>query len=128
MTLYYHCNECDTVVDAKYARNHPKGKLSYLFATDEKEKKDDDIAEDEDEKKKKELESLKAELRGKSHEELDKIKEDLTAQIEELKKKKTESKEASRKNYSVIGYDNSDFRYNAAAAGDCFLEDLGSTD
>jgi len=81
----------------------------------------------EEEKKKKELESLKAELRGKSHEELDKMKEDLKAQIEELKEKnKKQSKSASRK-YSVLGYDNAAFNYNAVA-GDSFLTDLGSTD
>ena len=131
MTRYYHCGECDTVVDAKYAKNHPKGKLSYLFATDDKEKKIDDIAEDEDKEKEEELTALKAELRGKSHEELDKMKEDLKAQIEELRKKMDDeednkSKEAKRKKYSVLGYDNAAFNYNAVA-GDWILKDLGST-
>jgi len=81
----------------------------------------------EEEKKKKELESLKAELRGKSHEELDKIKEDLQAEIDELTdKKKKDSRKAST-NYSVIGYDNSNFRYNASE-GDDLLTRLGSSD
>jgi len=126
MTRYYHCGECDQVVDQKNLKNH-KGKTSYLFALDdkEKEKKVDDIAQDEDEKKEKELKSLKAELRGKSHEELDKIKEDLTAQIEELKKKKTESKEASTKRYDVLAYDT---YYLNSKVGDCIFKVLGSTD
>ncbi len=81
----------------------------------------------EEEKKKKELQSLKAELRGKSHEELDKIKESLLAELHDLKDKKKESKEAKRKKYSVLGYDNALFNSNATA-GDCFLEDLGSVD
>lgn len=95
---------------------------------EEKEKKVDDIAQetDEDKEKKKELESLKAELRGKSHEELDKIKEDLQAEIDELTdKKKKDSRKASA-NYSVIGYDNSGFRYNASE-GDDLLTRLGSS-
>lgn len=89
------------------------------------EEKKDNLTDEE--KKEEELKSLKAELRGKSLEELDKIKEDLQAEIDELTdKKKKDSKSASRK-YSVLGYDNALFNSNATA-GDCFLEDLGSTD
>ena len=80
---------------------------------------------DEEKKKEKELESLKAELRGKSHEELDKIKEDLIAQIEELKKDKTETKEAKRKRYDVLGYQQMNFD---SQCGDELMESLGSTD
>lgn len=93
------------------------------------EEKEDNLTDEE--KKKKELESLKAELRGKSHEELDKIKEDLSAQIEEIRKKMDDeednkSKEAKRKKYSVLGYDNAAFNYNAVA-GDWILKELGSS-
>ena len=123
----YHCGSCDSVVDEKHLSNHSKDSISYLFAVDEndKEKKVDDIAQDEDKKKEKELESLKAELRGKSHEELDKIKEDLIAQIEELKKNKNESREAKRKRYDVLGYQQMNFD---SQCGDDMMKELGSVD
>ena len=131
MTRYYHCGECDQVVDAKYAKNHPKGKLDYLFATDDKDKQDQvdklqDSDEDE-EKKKKNLEAYKASLRGKSMSELNSIHDDLEKELEDMKKGKTESKEAKRKRRSVLGYDNSLYNYNLVA-GDCLMKDLGSVD
>jgi len=89
------------------------------------EEKKDNLTDEE--KKEEELKSLRAELMAKSHEELDKIKEDLQAEIDELTdKKKKDSKSASRK-YSIIGYDNALYSYNATA-GDRFLVDHGSVD
>lgn len=131
----FFCAKCNQVLDKKHVGNHDPKDITWLSATEheDKEKKIDELQEsdehetDEEKKKEKELESLKANLRTKSSEQLDQILKDLQSEIDELTdKKKKDSRKASAK-YSVLGYDSDIFNYNLVE-GDRLLSDLGSVD
>ena len=133
-TTFYHCGKCDQVVSEKYAINHPKAELDYLFSVEDedperkkksqeqkdKEKEIDDLQENSNEENKEKKVDDLATLKAKLHDledrmkdidddELNDLLESLRAQLEELEKLKPdpEDKDRDTKQASVefIGVD-----------------------
>jgi len=130
MTNYFRCGKCSEVFDEKYADKHENitwlGALEHDPEDEKKKKPVDKMATAEEFEKK--LNEIEASFKKQGITDEDELIEKLRMQIEEMKNEgKKGSKEASRKKYSIIGYDNAAFNYNAIE-GDCLLKDLGSVD
>lgn len=128
-TTFYHCGKCDQVVSEKYAINHPKAELDYLFSVEDeelekkksqeqkdKEKEIEELGEGNEEDKEKKVNDL-ATLKAKLHDleermkdvddnELNDLLESLRAQLEELEKlKPDEGKQSKEASLEFIGVD-----------------------
>ena len=135
---FFKCGKCDKILEKKYAGNHPKSAITWYNADeeDERKKKVDELQENSNEKDKekkvKDIDTLKAKLhqleermKNVDDEGLNDLLESVRAQLEELEKPKKETKEAQRKKYDVLGYQQ---YYSALYSGDELMQARGSVD
>ena len=136
---FFRCGKCDKMLEEKYAGNHPKSEITWYNATEHEEriKKVDELQENSDKDKPKkdkvnDIDTLKAKLhdleermKDVDDDELNDLLESVRAQLEELEKPKKETKEAQRKKYDVLAYE----QYNSVSySGDKLMQARGSVD
>ena len=135
---FFKCGKCDKILEKKYAINHPASEITWYDATEHEEriKKVDELQEnsneEDKEKKVNDIDTLKAKLhdleermKDVDDDELNDLLESVRAQLEELEKPKKETKEAQRKKYDVLAYE----QYNSVSySGDDLMQARGSRD